>query len=135
MADPSDSAFRERLAVVLETASARPGERHSLAQADAVLRFFREDSDTQMSVVGQWVRLRGENDRLRRNLLQYEAPIGPLWRECGEPLDDDSGRVCRRVCAPGRDYHGGGHWYADPDLDGGYVRHSTAHWLVTGKSA
>jgi hypothetical protein len=53
-------------------------------------------------------------------------------RECLHPADDDSGRVCRRLCAPGRDYHGGGHWYAAPDLDGDFVRHSTAHWIVTG---
>lgn len=53
-------------------------------------------------------------------------------RECGEPIDDGTGKVCRRLCAPGRDYHGGGHWYAAPDLDGDYVRHSTAHWIVTG---
>lgn len=55
-------------------------------------------------------------------------------RECGEPLDDGSGRVCRRICPPGRDYHGGGHWYAAPDLDGDYVRHATATWIVTGKT-
>lgn len=54
-------------------------------------------------------------------------------RECGEPATDGTGRVCRRVCAPGRDYHGGGHWYADPDLDGDYVRLATARWIVSGE--
>lgn len=53
-------------------------------------------------------------------------------RECRHPCDDGSGKICRRLCAPGRDYHGGGHWYADPDLDGEYVRESTARWIVGG---
>lgn len=57
----------------------------------------------------------------------------PKSGECGHPADDGSGRVCRRICAPGRDYHGGGHWYADPNLDGAYVRHVTAQWIVTGE--
>lgn len=54
-------------------------------------------------------------------------------RECGEPMDDGSGRVCRRMCAVGRDYHGGGHWFAAPDLDGEEIRMSTARWMVSGK--
>lgn len=51
-------------------------------------------------------------------------------RECGEPSPDGDGKVCRRICAPGRDYHGGGHWFADPGLDGDMVRRSTAEWIV-----
>lgn len=54
-------------------------------------------------------------------------------RECGHPASDGSGRVCRRICAPGRDYHAGGHWYAAPDLDGASVREATARWIVTGE--
>jgi hypothetical protein len=52
-------------------------------------------------------------------------------RECGEPSGNDDGKVCRRLCAPGRDFHGGGHWFADPALDGDTIRESTARWLVT----
>lgn len=58
---------------------------------------------------------------------------GELRRECGEADPDGTGRVCRRVCAPGRNYHGGGHWYADPNLDGDDVRLATARWIVSGE--
>jgi hypothetical protein len=37
-------------------------------------------------------------------------------RECGEQMGDGSGRVCRKMCAPGRDFHGGGHIFAPPDM-------------------
>ncbi len=61
------------------------------------------------------------------------ADVGDERRECGEVCDDGSGRICRRICAPGRDYHGGGHWFAAPHLDGAEVRLSTARWIVTGE--
>ncbi|MBF6619070.1 MAG: hypothetical protein ITG02_02425 [Patulibacter sp.] len=37
-------------------------------------------------------------------------------RECGEPHPDDERLVCRKRCAPGRDFHGGGHIFAPPDM-------------------
>lgn len=64
-----------------------------------------------------------------------EAPIPKSdapRRECGERSPDGDGKVCRRVCAPGRDDHGGGHWFADPGIDGETVRRSVATWIVTG---
>lgn len=63
-----------------------------------------------------------------------EARESAERRECGEPSPDGDGKVCRRICVPGRDYHGGGHWFADPDLDGDMVRQSTARWIVTGST-
>lgn len=61
------------------------------------------------------------------------SPRQSASRECRHPADDGSGRVCRRICAPGRDYHAGGHWYAAPHLDGERVRQATARWIVTGE--
>lgn len=65
-------------------------------------------------------------------LARGSSPVAAVQRaerrECGEPSGD--GKVCRRLCAPGRVYHGGGHWFADPALDGDMVREATARWIV-----
>lgn len=55
----------------------------------------------------------------------------PDERECGEPLNDGTGRVCRKFVHPTLGFHGGGHMFAPPDMTDEQIR-AVLMSLITG---
>lgn len=132
-----DPADRERVRALI--AAALAGQEYSVIEMASDLEHALNALDRQDAALQQVASLLGGGKiRWEPNYPEVDRAVliateKAPERECGEVSDDGSGRVCRRICRPGRDYHGGGHWFADPALDGNEVRHSTARWIVTGK--